>query len=101
MTYLLSLALNQNLLKKPQGMEQKLEFGVWVDGTTIGGHPVLAILAFLIWRPEYSSLTESKWINALRFCPVCLAVLPENQTNIANKSLIGPGKTAITGCKIT
>jgi len=65
-------------------MEQKLEFGVWVDGTTIGGHPVLAILAFLIWRPEYSSLTESKWINALRFCPVCLAVLPENQTNIAN-----------------
>jgi hypothetical protein len=84
MAYLLSLALNNNLLKKPRGMKQKLDFGLWVDGTNVGGHPVLAILAFFIWRTEYSTTSESKWTNALRFCPVSLVVLPESQTNISD-----------------
>jgi hypothetical protein len=83
MAYLLSLALNNNLFKSP-GLQQKLDFGLWVDGTSIGGHPVLVILAFIIWRPEYSTTSEAKWMNALRFCPVSLAVLPESQRNISD-----------------
>jgi hypothetical protein len=83
LAYLLSIALNNNLLKT-RGMEQELHFGIWVDGTHIGGHPVLVILAFFIWKPEYSSTSEEKWSNALRFSPVSLVVLPENQRNISD-----------------
>jgi hypothetical protein len=82
LAYLLSLAINNNLLRI-RGLEQKLDFG-WVDGTQVGGHPVLAILAYFIWHPDYSVTTEDKWCNALRFSPICLAVLPENQKNIAD-----------------
>jgi hypothetical protein len=83
--YLQTLADKFNLLKFPEDPEERvIEFGLRVDGAKTLSHPLIAILAFFIWKPEYTKATPNCELrtDVLRFYPIGLLILPEMITTI-------------------
>ncbi len=70
-------AFNNDLLLIPDNKILKLEYGLWPDGTTALAHPLLGLLAFLIWQKEYSVSSMLKWRDCMHQTPVVLCVTPE------------------------
>ena len=77
--YLLCLAVKNDLLILPRDESAivEIDFGLWADGTTCIAHSILALLAFLVWKPNCSNKGKARWARILRLYPVALAVLPE------------------------
>ena len=42
----------------------------------------MAVLLFMIWRPEFSVETEQRWVDILRVFPLYVAVRPENEAAV-------------------
>jgi hypothetical protein len=75
--------VHHKLLKlPPNGAEVTLSFGVWPDGVSCLKHPVLVMLAFLIWNPDYSNPTRLRWNDTVRQYPVYIGVQPETYDTV-------------------
>lgn len=82
--YLLTIALAHGLIFIPPSTDKVvLEYGLWLDGATALAHPLLALLVFLIWDPQYSRATLARWNDCLRFYPGCLTVMSETVAGVS------------------
>lgn len=82
--YLLTVAFKHSLLILPEDttIPVEIEFGSWFDGKTALGHSIIVILIFLVWNGTYTKASRTRWIDVIRFYPLCLSVLPENIVSI-------------------
>lgn len=84
LAYLVAQALKHKLLREDLDV-YNLDFGVWLDGLTALGHPMLCKLAFLVRDPRYSTANSKQWADALRFFPVSLAFSHESIDSVTEE----------------
>lgn len=83
LTFLLVLAYRLGVLKVlPVGTSMRIKFGIWLDGATILGYPVLMAVVYIVWDPDYTTSSKLRWVDAVRYYPFALLVMPETLSSI-------------------
>lgn len=84
LAYLVAQAIKHKLLRADVDVYD-LEYGIWMDGATALGHPLVVDLAFLVRNPKFCISSHKLWVDALRHYPVSIGFSHESIDSITQE----------------